>query len=109
MEHRIGGPKVEDDKVSKPAPDGMAAVRQNSDVIAKRLDQTSVLVHIPTNRIFELNETGSRVWEMIGESLNADQIVRRLTDEFEVEEAQAAKEVTELLTRLRDEGLLLSS
>jgi len=96
------------DKESKPAA-GDVALRRNSDVISKRLDQTSVLVHIPTNRIFELNETGSRVWEMIGENLNADQIVRRLVDEFEVEEAQAAGEVTELLTRLRDEGLLLSS
>jgi hypothetical protein len=93
---------------SKPASDGVA-LRPNPDVIAKRLDQTSVLVHIPTNRIFELNETGSRVWEMIGENLNADQIVRRLVDEFAVEEPQAADEVTELLTRLRDEGLLLSS
>ena len=96
------------DKESKPAAGGVA-LRPNSDVISKRLDQTSVLVHIPTNRIFELNETGSRVWEMMGENLNADQIVRRLVDEFEVEEAQAANEVAELLTRLRDEGLLLSS
>jgi Coenzyme PQQ synthesis protein D (PqqD) len=93
--------------VSKPAPSDMA-LHPNSDVIAKRLDQTSVLVHIPTNRIFELNETGSRVWEMIGESLNADQIVQRLADEFDVEEAQAANEVNELVTRLRDEGLLSS-
>jgi hypothetical protein len=96
------------DKVSKPAPGGMA-LHPNSDVIAKRLDQASVLVHIPTNRIFELNVTGSRVWEMIGENLNADQIVQRLADEFDVEEAQAAHEVDELLTQLRDEGLLSSS
>jgi hypothetical protein len=93
--------------VTKPAPGGVA-LYPNSDVIAKRLDQTSVLVHIPTNRIFELNETGSRVWEMIGESLNADQIVQRLTDEFDIEKAQAADEVNELLKRLRDEGLLSS-
>ena len=93
--------------MSKPAPDGI--MRPNSDVIAKRLDQTCVLVHIPTNRIFELNETGSRVWEMIGESLGTDQIVQRLADEFNVEEAQAANEVNELLTRLGNEGLLSSS
>jgi hypothetical protein len=85
------------------------ALHQNSDVIAKRLDQTSVLVHIPTNRIFELNQTGTRVWEMIGERLNADQIVQRLADEYDVEEGQAAGEVNELLTRLRDEGLISSS
>jgi hypothetical protein len=85
------------------------ALHPNVDVIAKRLDETSVLVHIPTNRIFELNETGTRVWEMIGESLNRDQIVRRLADEFDVEEARAAGEVNELLTRLRNEGLLSPS
>jgi hypothetical protein len=94
--------------VSKPA-SGDMALRPNSDVIAKRLDQVSVLVHIPTNRIFELNETGSRVWEMIGESLNTDQIVQRLADEFDVEEARVSDEVNELLTRLRNEGLLSSS
>jgi hypothetical protein len=96
------------DKVSSPVPGGMA-LRPNSDVIAKRLDQMFVLVHVPTNRIFELNETGSRVWDMIGESLNSDQIVQRLAGEFDVEEAQAADEVNELLTRLRDEGFLSSS
>src|SRR5262249_55662775 len=96
------------DKVPNPVPGNMA-LHPNSDVIAKRLDQMSVLVHVPTNRIFELNETGSRVWEMIGESLNADQIVQRLTDEFDIEEAQAANQVKELLTKLSDEGLLSSS
>jgi len=94
--------------VSKAA-SGDMALRPNSDVIAKRLDQVSVLVHIPTNRIFELNETGSRVWEMIGEGLNTDQIIQRLADEFDVEEARVADEVNELLTRLRNESLLSSS
>jgi hypothetical protein len=94
--------------VSKPA-SGEMALRPNSDVIVKRLDQVSVLVHIPTNRIFELNETGSRVWELIGESLDKDQIVQRLADEFDVEEAQVADELNELLTRLRNEGLLSPS
>jgi len=95
-------------EMSKPA-SGDFAVRPNVDVIAKRLDQQSVLVHIPTNRIFELNETGTRVWEMIGESLNRDQIIRRLVEEFDVEEARAAGEVNELLTRLKNEGLLSPS
>ena len=33
------------------------ALRLNPDVIAKRLDQATVLVNMSTNRIFELNET----------------------------------------------------
>jgi hypothetical protein len=80
--------------------------RPNPDVIAKRLDETTVLVHIPTSRIFELNETGSRVWAMIGEGHDVDRIVRCLVDEFDVEEARAVGEVKELLERLGNEGLI---
>ena len=84
------------------------ALRPNPDVIAKRLDEVTVLVHIPTNRIFELNETGTRVWAMIGEGLDPDRIVRCLVDEFDVEEARAADEVKDLLERLNNEGLIAS-
>jgi hypothetical protein len=84
-------------------------VLKAGEVIAKRLDQVSVLVQIPTNRIFELNETGTRIWEMIAEGLDVHHIVRRLAEEFDVEEGRAADEVQELLTRLEQEGLLLSS
>jgi hypothetical protein len=81
--------------------------RPNPDVIAKRLEDTTVLVHIPTSRIFELNETGTRVWAMIGEGLDADRIVQQLVDDFDVEKARAADEVKDLLERLRNEGLIV--
>jgi hypothetical protein len=85
------------------SPDGL---RPNPEVIGKRLDQATVLVHIPTSRIFELNETGSRVWELLGQGLDADRIAHHLVDEFDVEDLQAADEVKNLLVRLRAEGLL---
>ena len=80
--------------------------RPNPDVIAKRLDETTVLVHIPTNRIFELNETGTHVWEMLGRGLDANSIARNLIDDFDVEAAQAVDEVNSLLLRLQNKGLL---
>jgi hypothetical protein len=83
-------------------------LRTNPEVIAKRLDEAAVLVDIATNRIFELNETGTRVWELLGEGLDTQRIVRRLVDEFEVEDAQATDEVRSLLVQLQTEGLLLS-
>jgi len=82
------------------------ALRPNPDVVAKRLDEATVLVHIPTNRIFELNETGSRVWELLGQEVDRDRIVQHLIDEFDVENNQAASEVNDLLVRLQKEGLL---
>jgi hypothetical protein len=81
--------------------------RPSPDVIAKRLDDAAVLVHLGTNRIFELNETGVMVWELLGHGLGVDSIVRRLVDEFEVDDTRAADEVAKLLERLRTEGLLV--
>jgi hypothetical protein len=84
------------------------ALRRNPDVIAKRLDEATVLVHIPTNRIFELNETGTRIWEMLGQGLDANRIVQKLIEEFDVEDVQAADQVNYLLVQLQNEGLLAS-
>jgi Coenzyme PQQ synthesis protein D (PqqD) len=78
----------------------------NPEVIAKRLDQTTVLVDISTSRIFELNETGTRIWELLGQGLNVEQIVQHLVSEFEVADSQAAEELKTLLSQLQDQGLV---
>ena len=80
--------------------------RPNPEVLAKRLDESTVLVDIGTNRIFELNESGTRVWELLDQGLNTDRIVQRLIDEFDVEDEQAAGDVKKLLSQLEAEGLL---
>lgn len=85
---------------------GRMVLGRNPEVIAKRLDKATVLVHVPTSRVFELNETGTRIWELLGEGLDVDSITRHLIDEFEVEQARAEREVNNLLSRLRAEGLL---
>ena len=81
-------------------------LRPKPDVIAKRLDQDTVLVDISTGRIFELNETGTRVWELLGQGLNVEQIVQHLISEFEVEDSRAAEELKTLLSQLQDQGLI---
>ena len=81
-------------------------LRPNPEVIAKRLDQDTVLVDISTSRIFELNATGTRIWELLGQGLNVEQIVQHLVSEFEVEDSEAAEELKTLLSQLRDQGLV---
>jgi len=82
-------------------------LRQNPDLIARRFDSTAVLVNIATNRVFELNETGAKVWELLGEGVGADEIVQRLVGEFDVEEQQAADQVRNLIVQFETEGLLV--
>ena len=78
-------------------------------VLARRMPGGTVLVHLESNRIFELNETGARVWELISEGLERDQVVQRLVQEFAVDATRASSELDALVADLEREGLLGTS
>ena len=75
-------------------------------VLTRQLPGGAVLVHLQTNRIFELNETAARVWELLGAGVPPPDLVPRLVDEFDVDPDTAAAEVKVLLDMLAREGLL---
>jgi hypothetical protein len=70
------------------------------------MGRTGVLVDLRTSRIFELNNTAARVWELLGASLTPSQIVRNLAREFSVDELALGRELSRLLGQLDREGLL---
>jgi len=76
------------------------------DVVANRLGDTTVVIHVTTNRIHELNRTGSRLWEMLCEGYDRAEIQRRMLQEFDVPEAQLASEIERLLAALQAERLV---
>jgi len=65
-----------------------------------------VLVHLPTNRIFELNETGIRIWELLADGRDHAGVVRHLVEEFDVDAERAEREFADLVQRLQQEGLI---
>lgn len=81
-------------------------LRQSEDVVSSRVGDAGLLVHLQTNRIFELNTTGVRIWELIGEGRTTDEIERVLQSEFDVTPEQLRQEISELVTSLFREGLL---
>lgn len=77
------------------------------DVVCRPLGDSAVLIDLETNGIFELNGTGFRIWELLGAGVAVSEMVPRLHAEFGVEPARAAAELEALLTRLREEGLVV--
>lgn len=80
--------------------------RANPDVVARRLGDGAVLVHLPTNRIFEMNDSGMRIWELVGAGLDDAGIARMLTEEFDVSPLAASAEVRRFVELFRAEGLV---
>lgn len=78
----------------------------NPSVVARRLGEETVLVHLATNRIYNLNATATRLWELTRAGHTPEQICARLTCEFDVDAATLEREVEGTLRDLVDHGLL---
>lgn len=81
-------------------------IRPSPHVVSSRLGDAGVLVHLRTNQIFELNETGVRVWELIGQGDSLERIEQTLQAEFAVDAERVHDEVVRLVGELVRQGLL---
>ena len=81
------------------------SLRPSPDVVYQELEGEIVLVHLRTNRIYSLNRTGARVWELLGEGQDRTEMLAQLEREFEVAREELEREVESLFTQLSAEGL----
>jgi len=84
-----------------------ARFRASSDAVHNNIGDQSVLVHMGTNKIFELNSTGARFWELLCEDHDLGEIRRFMLQEFDIAEADLDREIEDLLNALQREGLVV--
>lgn len=75
-------------------------------VLVRVLDRESVLLNLETEQYFGLDETGTRMWQLVTASPNIDSAYQQLFAEFDVDSELLRSNLTELLNRLVDSGLL---
>lgn len=85
---------------------GIERVEVDPDVVARRVEDEVVLVHLGRNEIFALNSTGARLWELLAEGCSVSEAIGRLSREYDVGGDQVRAETDALLKRLSDEGLV---
>jgi hypothetical protein len=79
--------------------------RPDPNVVFKVLDQEAVLVHLESNRIFTLTETGARFWQLLVDGRDRPAIEQELLREYDVAEPELVAEIDSLLRELAAEGL----
>ena len=77
-----------------------------SHVLFRLLDKESVLLNLETERYFGLDETGTRMWELLTTSANIGVAYQQLLVEFDVDPELLRTNLTDLLVRLMEGGLL---
>jgi len=81
--------------------------RTADDVVSRRVGDVVVLVGLRTNRIYELNATGARMWELLRDGAGMESLAEQLSREFDVQPGVLDAEIKELLNQLHTEGLVL--
>lgn len=88
------------------SPESESVLRPRPGVVARDMNGSAVLVHLDTNRIYELNATGARIWSLLEQGLDRRGIMSHLREEFAAPAADIEQEVGELLAMLASEGLI---
>jgi hypothetical protein len=91
---------------SKPATPG-GEWRFDPQVVAERIDREVVVVHLQTNKIYELNPTAARVFELMRGGADRAMLERALLAEYDVEPDRLTASLDRLIGELRAAKLLL--
>ena len=81
-------------------------LRVNPAVTSQRIGDDAVLIDLRTNEIYEMNRTASRMWQLLGDGLDVDQIGTRLEAEFDIETEELQRQIDSFLTTLLDAKLV---
>lgn len=83
-----------------------ARFRLGSDTAVEHLGDEVVLIHLKTDRLFVLNRTGARIWELLADGHEVTEIERQVLREFEATQGEVAADVRSLLESLQREQLI---
>lgn len=85
--------------------------RHDPNIVSRLIAGETILVPIRKNvgdmeSIYTLNETAARAWELIDGRRPAAEVLAQMVSEFEVDPAEAERDLTELLHDLCEIGAL---
>jgi hypothetical protein len=83
--------------------------RSSPDALATRVGEEIVLVDLKTDRIYSLNRTAARIWELVCADCDRTEVERRMLEEFDVPPAQLAEAIDEVIESMTRDGLLMRS
>jgi Coenzyme PQQ synthesis protein D (PqqD) len=83
-----------------------STISLTSSSVAADVAGETVLMSLERNRCYGLGEIGSVIWTRIQSPLRVDELIARLSEEYEAAPGLIEKDVLHLLAQLADEGLI---
>ncbi len=84
-------------------------VARDPEMLASEMDGEKVMMSIERGEYYGLDETGSRIWDLIENETQVGDIVVQLLEDFDVDRDECARDVLEFLEELKQKGLIMTS
>jgi hypothetical protein len=81
-------------------------LRANQHVLARRLDEESVLLNPADGQYYALDAVGGRVWELCDGSRTLSEIAAIIGQEFDADPAVVSADLEELIGDMAEAGLV---
>lgn len=78
----------------------------SSDVLSQEVNGETVLLDLEGESYFGLNEVGTRIWQLLQSEQTVAEALDTLSDEYDVSREQLENDVSELLDKLAEAGLV---
>ena len=82
------------------------SLRREENVIVAEVDGNRTLLNLRSFTHLRLNETGERIWTLLGETGDQGALLARLADEYDAPADVIHGEVGAFLTQLREQGFI---
>ena len=81
-------------------------IKASGDVLCQEIDNELVILNLKDERYLGLDESGTIFWRALMETDSLEDAFNRLQDEFDVKPSVLLKDMNDLITELKDNGLI---
>ena len=85
---------------------GRDVVVRNEQLLTTEVDGEVMAMNVARGECYGLDQIGSRIWAMIEQPRQIEDLCAALMEEFEVDAATCRRDVEDLLQTLRNDGLV---
>jgi hypothetical protein len=91
---------------TQPAIGADTLIRRTEDLVASDLEGETVMMSVRSGMYYGLDSIGSRIWQLIEQPRTFSELCDMVLEEYDVDRAQCERDITALLTEMRDEGII---
>ena len=84
-------------------------LRIPDDVVFRDLAGEAGILNLATGTYFGLDQTGTRIWQLIGEHGSTARVIEAMLAEYDVDEAQLRQDIDSLIEKLESNGLVVKA